>query len=191
VNESVATFAAVGADVRFGMAAIRNVGVNVVEAVVAARRSQARHQLSDFLNKCRWWLQQACHRVADQGGRRSIRSGNDRKGMLLVHEQAVDAVIDLKRNEAIGQDSLFGGDVESAAASTCRCLPGSGNKTTRLNFEREMLGLYVSDTRVFGARAHHRQGESDISIPDLMDEEGSARPSAEAQIVRSAASCPG
>ncbi|MGP0020902.1 MAG: DNA polymerase III subunit alpha, partial [Candidatus Sulfotelmatobacter sp.] len=40
VNESVATFAAVGQDIRFGLAAIRNVGTNVVEAIIAARKSK-------------------------------------------------------------------------------------------------------------------------------------------------------
>ena len=34
--------------------------------------------------------------------------GHPRKGLFQVHEQAVDAVISVKRNEAIGQDSLFG-----------------------------------------------------------------------------------
>ena len=41
--------------------------------------------------------------------------GHPRKGLVMVHEQAVDAVIDIKRNEAIGQDSLFGGDDETEA----------------------------------------------------------------------------
>jgi DNA polymerase III, alpha subunit len=49
-----------------------------------------------------------------------------RKGLVLVHEQAVDAVIDIKRNEAIGQDSLFGGDTESERSSTCPSRRGSG-----------------------------------------------------------------
>jgi DNA polymerase III, alpha subunit len=40
VNESVATFAPVGKDIRFGLAAIRNVGVNVVEAIISARKSK-------------------------------------------------------------------------------------------------------------------------------------------------------
>jgi len=52
VNESVATFAAVGEDIRFGLAAIRNVGANVVEAIIAARRSQGQFTgFSDFLRK--------------------------------------------------------------------------------------------------------------------------------------------
>src|ERR1700759_3036466 len=52
VNESVATFTAVGGDVRVGRGAIRNVGVNVVDAIVATRKSKgAFTSFSDFLRK--------------------------------------------------------------------------------------------------------------------------------------------
>ena len=52
VNESVATSRRSGTDVRFGLAAIRNVGANVVEAIVAARKSKgAFTSFSDFLRK--------------------------------------------------------------------------------------------------------------------------------------------
>src|SRR5262249_46003043 len=52
VNESVATFAAVGTDIRFGLAAIRNVGTNVVDAIIAARKSKGQfNSFTDFLRK--------------------------------------------------------------------------------------------------------------------------------------------
>ena len=116
VNESVATFAAVGQDIRFGLAAIRNVGTNVVEAIIAARKSKGElHQLRRFpAQGPPGGVQQAGDRVPGQGGRVRFVRGT-RKGLVLVHEQAVDAVIDIKRNEAIGQDSLFGGDAEAEA----------------------------------------------------------------------------
>ena len=41
VNESTLTFAPVGDDIRFGMGAIRNVGANVVEGMIAARERRA------------------------------------------------------------------------------------------------------------------------------------------------------
>ena len=71
VNMSVATFTAVGDDVRFGLAAIRNVGANVVEAIIAARKSKGDvHQLRRLpAQGARRGVQQASHRVAGQGGR--------------------------------------------------------------------------------------------------------------------------
>ena len=50
VNESAANFTPVGTDIRFGMGAIRNVGANAVEAMVAAREKEgAFASFKDFL----------------------------------------------------------------------------------------------------------------------------------------------
>jgi DNA polymerase III subunit alpha len=189
VNESVATFAAVGKDIRFGLAAIRNVGVNVVDAIVAARKSKGAFTgFSDFLRKVPLVV---CNKRVIES---LIKAGafdefsEDRKGLVLVHEQAVDAVIDLKRNEANGQDSLFGGDEEADAAFDVPIPTGEWDKTTRLNFEREMLGLYVSDHPLFGIE-HIIARESDCSLAELMaDDAEPPRPSGggrnDAQIVK-------
>jgi DNA polymerase-3 subunit alpha len=136
VNASVATFTAVGPDVRFGLAAIRNVGINVVDAIIAARKSKG--EFTSFA-----------------------------EGLVLIHEQAVDSVIDLKRNEAIGQDSLFGGDEEAEAAFEVAIPDSEWDKKTRLNFEREMLGLYVSDHPLFGVE-HILARDTDLALAELM-----------------------
>jgi len=189
VNESVATFAPVGKDIRFGLAAIRNVGANVVEAIVGARKSKGGFtSFADFLRKVPLVV---CNKRVIES---LIKAGafdsfaEDRKGLVLVHEQAVDAVIDIKRNEAIGQDSLFGGDAEAEAVFDVPVPEGEWDKSTRLNFEREMLGLYVSDHPLFGIE-HIIARESDCSLADLMAEE--AEPSrsrsgdrSDAQIVK-------
>ncbi len=71
VNESVAQFAAVGTDIRFGMAAVRNVGVNVVDAIVRARREKgAFTDFYDFLRKVDAVVcNKRADRIADQGRR--------------------------------------------------------------------------------------------------------------------------
>ena len=104
---------------------------------------------------------------------------------MLVHEQAVDAVIDIKRNEAIGQDSLFGDDAEAEAVFDVPVPPGEWDKPTLLNFEREMLGLYVSDHPLFGVE-HIIARESDCSLADLMtdDAERPRTDRSDAQIVK-------
>jgi DNA polymerase-3 subunit alpha len=175
VNESVATFAPVGHDVRFGLAAIRNVGTNVVDAIVAARKSKgAFTSFPDFLRKVPLVVcnKRVIESLIKAGAFDSF--GDPRKGLVLVHEQAVDAVIDIKRNEAIGQDSLFGGDAESEAVFDVPVPPGEWDKSTRLNFEREMLGLYVSDHPLFGVE-HIIARESDCSLADLMEDISSER----------------
>jgi DNA polymerase-3 subunit alpha len=187
VNESVATFAAVGRDVRFGLAAIRNVGTNVVEAIIAARKSKGEFTtFADFLRKVPLVVcnKRVIESLIKAGAFDSL--GDARKGLLLVHEQAVDAVLDLKRNEAIGQDSLFGDDAEAEAVFDVPVPDGEWEKSVRLNFEREMLGLYVSDHPLFGVE-HIIAAESDCSLSDLMSDD-TERPSgggrSEAPIVK-------
>ena len=113
VNASTAMFTPVGTDIRFGMAAVRNVGTAVVESIVAARKSKgAFTSFADFLRKvpvnvCN---KRVIESLIKAGAFDSF--GHPRQGLMLIHEQAVDAMIDVKRNEAIGQDSLFGDDPE-------------------------------------------------------------------------------
>ena len=169
VNSSVATFTAVGRDVRFGLAAIRNVGTNVVDAIVAARKSKGEFtSFPDFLRKVPVVVcnKRVIESLIKAGAFDSF--GHPRKGLVMVHEQAVDAVIDIKRNEAIGQDSLFGGDAETEAFFDVP-IPADGDwdKTVRLSFEREMLGLYVSDHPLLGVE-HLLAREADISLADLL-----------------------
>ena len=169
VNSSVATFTAVGRDVRFGLAAIRNVGTNVVDAIVAARKAKGEFtSFSDFLRKVPVVVcnKRVIESLIKAGAFDSF--GHPRKGLVMVHEQAVDAVIDIKRNEAIGQDSLFGGDAETEAFFDVP-IPADGDwdKSTRLSFEREMLGLYVSDHPLLGVE-HLLAREADVSLADLL-----------------------
>src|SRR6202035_350732 len=158
----------VGADVRFGMAAIRTVGANVVEAIVATRKSKGEFtSFADFLRKV---PQQVCNKrviesLIKAGAFDSL--GHPRKGLALIHEQAVDSVTDIKRNEAIGQDSLFGGDEETEAAFEVAIPDAEWDKKTRLNFEREMLGLYVSAHPLLGVE-HILARDADISLAELM-----------------------
>src|SRR5579872_2510394 len=175
VNASVATFTAVGADVRFGLAAIRNVGINVVDAIITARKSKGEFtSFADFLRKVHALVcnKRVIESLVKAGAFDSF--AHPRKGLVLIHEQAVDSVIDLKRNEAIGQDSLFGGDEEAEAAFEVAIPDSEWDKKTRLNFEREMLGLYVSDHPLLGVE-HILARDTDIALAELMsagDEQG-------------------
>ena len=176
VNASTAMFTPVGEDIRFGMAAIRNVGTNVVESVMAARRSKgAFTSFSDFLRKV---PVNVCNKRVIES---LIKAGafdsfsSPRKGLLLTHEQAIDTVIDVKRNEAIGQDSLFGEDTGAAEIFDVPVPDGEWEKPTLLGFEREMLGLYVSDHPLLGLE-HVLAAGTDCSVAQLL---GSAEEDAE------------
>src|SRR6185436_7884854 len=138
---------------RFGLAAIRNVGHNVVEAIVAARRDKGRFvSFEDFLRKAPAVVcnKRTIESLVKGGSFDSLQ--HTRQGLVRVHEAYVDALVDEKKQEAIGQDSLFAGfgdDADDGTAATGMSLLAmppiptiEWEKATLLAFEREMLGLY-------------------------------------------------
>jgi DNA polymerase III subunit alpha len=175
VNESDGTFTPRGTDIRFGLSAIRNVGDNVVASIVATRRSKGAYvDFSDFLTKVE---PIACNKkviesLIKAGAFDSL--GHTRHGLLRVHAEAVDACMDTKRNEAIGQFDLFGADDSADAAPVFGLdfqIPvGEWEKSILLAYEREMLGLYVSDHPLFGVE-HVLASHTDCSIAALTGDE--------------------
>lgn len=171
VNESHAKLHPVGNDIRFGLTAIRNVGVNVVEGIASAREEKGRYEdFNDFAGQGPGpRVQQARDRVADQGRRVRQDDGYKRRALVTIHETAVDQYIDIKKNEAIGQDSLFGGlDEADGGFEVNVAIPDidGGTRYALLGHEREMLGLYVSDHPLLGLdppdrhRLHHRPADA-------------------------------
>ncbi len=173
VNESAANFTPVGADIRFGLTAVRNVGSNVVDGIVAARTEHGK--AADFYGFLDAVPLVVCNKrviesLVKAGAFDSM--GHSRRALMSVFESAVDGVLDLKRNEAHGQDDLFGdlGDGESILMGTVPELP-DWDKRTKLAFERDMLGLYVSDHPLLGLE-HVLSAERDISIGALLADDG-------------------
>jgi len=155
VNESNLYFAAVGTDIRFGMGAVRNVGANVVEGVREARETKGRFDsFHDFLTKVP--IHAANKRTVESlikaGAFDSL--GHTRRALVEVHEDAVESAVKIKRNEANGDvgfdfDSLWGEDEQTASQHHIPDRPEWG-KRDKLAFERDMLGLYVSDHPLAG-----------------------------------------
>jgi DNA polymerase III subunit alpha len=175
VNESALNFTPVGNDIRFGMGAIRNVGVNVVEAMVAAREKEGTYtSFKDYLMKVPAVVcnKRTIESLIKAGAFDSLN--HHRRALAMIHEEAIDSVITLKRNEAIGQFDLFAGfdEAESEAALSIEIpdLP-EWEKKDKLSFERDMLGLYVSDHPLQGLEGLLSQ-HADQSITSIIAEDG-------------------
>ena len=189
VNASRAQFSADGEDIRFGLAAIRNVGLNVVDAIVTAREDKGDFtSFEDFLDKV----------PAVVCNKRTIDSlikagafdtlGRTRRALQACHEDFVDEIIGVKRNEAAGQFDLFasmmGGDGGGLGGADDASSPfGSGpvfssevpdlpewDKKDKLAYERDMLGLYVSDHPLLGLEGVLGK-LADTEIADLVEDE--------------------
>ena len=185
VNSSSANFTAVGTDIRFGLTAVRNVGANVVDAIVRTREEKGEFtSFTDFLDKVPAVVcnKRTIESLIKAGAFDSL--GHPRRALLLVHEQAVDSVIGVKRKEAEGQFDLFadlmgGDDATQGFAVVVPDLP-DWDKKQRLAFEREMLGLYVSDHPLSGLE-HVLAAAADVSIATLLADE--ARPDGSTVVV--------
>ncbi|PZA21898.1 DNA polymerase III subunit alpha [Modestobacter versicolor] len=173
VNESSWDFTAVGNDIRFGLASVRNVGHNVVDSIVRAREEKgAFKDFADFMRKIDTV---ACNKkviesLAKAGGFDSL--GHSRQGIAAIHAQAVDSAMSLKRKEAEGQFDLFGGfgDAEDDpfAASLDIAIPTADwSKSEKLVFERDMLGLYVSDHPLHGVE-HVLTSHADTALAEIL-----------------------
>jgi DNA polymerase III subunit alpha len=173
VNESAANFTPVGADIRFGLTAVRNVGHNVVDGIVAAREAHGKAvNFHGFLDQVPLVVcnKRVIESLIKAGAFESM--GHSRRALMTVYEAAVDGVLDLKRNEANGQDDLFGelADTDPVLTGSVPDLP-DWDKRTKLAFEREMLGLYVSDHPLQGLE-HILAAERDIGIGELLADDG-------------------
>ncbi|MDP9070566.1 MAG: DNA polymerase III subunit alpha [Actinomycetota bacterium] len=161
----------------FGLSAIRNVGEGLVERVVAER--EANGPFADFYD--------FCLRVDPLVlNKRSVESlikagafdsmGHPRKGLCLVFEQIVDRTLARRRERELGVMSLFGhhggdGDDGGAPGYHDERVPVPGlefAKAQKLAYEKEMLGLYVSDHPLIGAESALR-GHAEASIAELRD----------------------
>ncbi len=176
VNESVQNFASVDDDIRFGLGAIRNVGgANVVSSLIATRTDKGGKftDFSDYLNKIDI---AACNKKVTES---LIKAGafdslkHPRKGLFLIHTDAVDSVLGTKKAEAIGQFDLFGGGSDDGdagdAAFTIRVPDEEWDDKHKLALEREMLGLYVSGhPPLNGGVAHLLNAQVDTQIPAIL-----------------------
>ncbi|MFB2556414.1 DNA polymerase III subunit alpha [Herbiconiux liangxiaofengii] len=172
VNESIGFFTAVDTDIRFGMGAVRNVGMNVVELIKTAREEKgAFTSFGDFLKKIPLGAtnKRTIESLIKAGAFDSL--GSTRRALIEVHEGLIDNAVSQKRNEANGQ---VGFDFDSLwdAPEEVHDIPVRPEwaKRDKLAFERDMLGLYVSDHPLAGLEVELAKHAS-TSILDLLESE--------------------
>jgi DNA polymerase-3 subunit alpha len=180
VNASFTNFTAGAGDnpaILFGLSAVRNVGEGLVGLIVTEREKNG--PFADFHDFC-------CRVDPSVLNKRSVESlikaggfdslGCARKGLLMVFEEVIDHVLALRRDEDLGISTLFSLLVEDEQArpgtfaEARREIPEiEFDKYERLAFEKEMLGLYVSDHPLQGREAQLRR-LADTTIRELIDQ---------------------
>ena len=186
VNRSVAEFAPDrtgdrdGPAIVFGLAAVRNVGEALVERIVAER--EAGGPFADVYDFCQRvdpavLNKRTMDSLVKAGAFDSL--GHTRQGLCLVLEEIVDRTLERRREHDLGITSLFAAfedeeQSEPGWGAAKVAIPSTEfDKGQRLSFEKEMLGLYVSDHPLMGfelALARH----TDCSLSDLREEDPAA-----------------
>ncbi|MCH6229797.1 DNA polymerase III subunit alpha [Microbacterium sp. CFH 31415] len=173
VGQSIRYFAAVGEDIRFGLGAVRNVGANVVDGIVAARADDGYASFHDFLTKVPIHVanKRTVESLIKAGAFDSL--GSTRRALMEIHEDATEAAVETKRKAATG---AIGFDFDSLYDEAEEVVPAKvperpeWTKKDKLAFEREMLGLYVSDHPLAGLEIPLAKHAS-TSIHDLLSSE--------------------
>ncbi len=185
VNRSVAEFAPDMTDTEgrraivFGLAAVRNVGEGLVDRIVAER--DANGPFDDIFDFCARvdpvvLNKRTMESMAKGGAFDSLE--HPRQGLCLVLEDIVDRTLERRREQDLGITSLFAVFEEEQAdpawGGTKVPIPDSEfDKAQRLAFEKEMLGLYVSDHPLMGYEAALAR-YADSTLSDMREEDATA-----------------
>ena len=178
INFSQARFAVSGNTIRFGLAAVKNVGEQAAEAIIRARNTKGR--FVSFLDFCR--------KTDDVGiNKRLIESlircgafdslGVRRSQLIAVYEKVLDSVMQERKRNVEGQMSLFS-NLESESPENYHMieLPDIEEfpKKVLLSMEKEMTGVYISGHPLdeYKEVLETYNTTQDIMILQNMDENG-------------------
>jgi DNA polymerase III subunit alpha len=173
VNQSEVYFTPSDGDIRYGLAAIRNVGEGAVQQIILSRTEQG--PFESFTDFCRKVDSGVLHKKILEslilaGAFDSL--GYTRRSLLEGYLKVVDPILADRRAEATGQESFFGGGVAPALHIDESVVAGEEfDKSDLLRQEKEMLGQYVTDHPLLAIRERlAEQADMDVSeLPSLGD----------------------
>ena len=169
VNVSERDFLAHSGEIIFGLSAVRNVGEAVTDLIVAERDASGPYEsFFDFIERVDIQVlnKRTIESMIKAGAFDAM--GYSRRGLLEVAYGIVDATLDRRRAEEAGQYSLFGGADDTSGVVDHDVPEHEWDKKIRLGFEKEMLGLYISDHPLLGLEKA-LESMTDTPIPGLWD----------------------
>ena len=144
INKSFDNFIPEGKKIRFGLLAIKNVGANIVEAIITERHR--RGPFEDFTN----FITRVQHKDLNKKSLESMIKtgvfdsfGIDRNTILLNIEKILSFSQNLRKSQSTNQDGLFGANYHNGSLNFEDVQPATNKE--KLSWEKELLGLYISD----------------------------------------------
>ena len=146
INLSETYFTVKNNQIRFGLAALKNVGVNVVDQIVNERKQNGDYKdLNDFVNRLDTsLLNKRCVESMILSGAFDC-FGVKRSQMMRVYPQIIEKVVSDRKRQATGQFSLFG-DILKDDKTNIVAMPNipEYDDQTKLKLEKEVVGIYIS-----------------------------------------------
>ncbi len=175
INEGFSDFSAAGDDIRYGLTAIKSVGRPIISAIIEEREKNGKfNDIDEFIS-----------RTTDHGvNKRAIENfikcgafdsfGATRKQMMMVYNDICDSISQERKNAMEGQVSFFDIADEETKDSYKVRLPDCGEfeKEQLLEFEKEILGIYVSGHPLDELEDKWKSHITNISIDFNEPEEG-------------------
>ncbi len=147
INKGEGSFSVDNGNIRYGLAAIKSIGKPVIQAILTEREARGEFKnMKDFIERL----------SGKEVNKRTIESfiksgafdslGGTRKQFMVIYVQILDQVNQERKYPMTGQMSLFDMVDEDQKAEFDIPLPDVGEyeKETKLAFEKEVLGVYLS-----------------------------------------------
>jgi DNA polymerase III subunit alpha len=146
INVSDANFTPHGSAIRFGLAAVKNVGHNAIQSIVAGRKELGRYSsIYEFCEKVD--LRLLNKRVLESLIKSGAMDGLGRRAQLMaVLDRAIEGAQKTQRDAESGQHGLFGVFQQEEVSTSNTKLPDTPDwdEHTRLANEKEILGFFIS-----------------------------------------------
>ena len=175
INLSESGFTAHGREIRYGLSAIKGVGINVIDTVVSERRAHGPYKdLYDLTERLsgRDFSKKTMENFIKAGVLDSF--GLTRRQMLYIYADVADQVNQERKTSMSGQMSLM--DLMGAADKDKLQVRvpdvGEFDRDTLLEFEKEMTGIYISGHPLEQVRDQLEQITTASSLDFMIDEEG-------------------
>ena len=177
INEGEGRFLATKDGIRYGMYAIKSIGRQVIDIILAEREANGKDiTLSDFLSRV------AGREVNKRAVENLIKAGacdgldGNRQQMLLVYNTLIDNLNQEKKNSLAGQMSLFDlvSEEEKKAYEVRFPNVEEYTKEIKLGFEKEVLGIYLSGHPLEEYEEKWRKNISAVTADFMLDEETNA-----------------
>ena len=177
INEGVGNFSVQDGKIRYGLVAIKSIGRPVIESIVRERNERGKFKtLKDFIERL----------SGKEVNKRTIESfiksgafdglGGTRKQFMIIYVQIVDQVNQERKYSMAGQLSLFDMVDDDQKAEFDIPLPkvGEYEKETRLAFEKEVLGVYLTGHPMEEYEEKWRKSISKTTLDFQLDKETGA-----------------